>query len=85
MSHLLDPLDSSLLDALGSQGRLEQFGSLLELADPETNPPVRRIRWQSGASPDQRMATTHYFYEDERFPDRPTTIRDAHGAGKKLT
>jgi len=58
MSHLLDPLDSGFLNALGHQGRLDQFAPLLEPADPETKQPVRRMRWQSGASPNQRIAVT---------------------------
>ena len=56
MSHLLDPFDPGLLQVLGCQGRLEQFGALLEPPDSETREPVRRFRWQPSVNPDQRLA-----------------------------
>ncbi len=33
---------------------------------------------------DEAGHATHYFYDDARLPDRPTRIRDAHGATKRL-
>ena len=33
---------------------------------------------------DEAGFATHYFYDDARVPDRPTRIRDAHGATKRL-
>jgi len=58
MSHLLNPLAPGFLEALGRQGRLEQFAPLLEQPDPETKEPVRRFRWEPSVNPEQRLAAS---------------------------
>ncbi|MCL2725990.1 MAG: hypothetical protein FWD69_16315 [Polyangiaceae bacterium] len=56
MTHPLDPLDRSFLDTLGRQGTLDQFMRFLEPSEPKTQEAGRRLRWQSGASAEQRTA-----------------------------
>ena len=58
MSHLLDPLEPGLLQALGRQGRLEQFAPLLEPPDPATGQSAWRYHWQPSVHPDQRLAAS---------------------------
>ena len=55
-----------------------------------TNPLGHTRRWFHDAQGrltegvDEAGHATHYFYDDARLPDRPTRIRDAHGATKRL-
>ncbi|MDR1969136.1 MAG: DUF6531 domain-containing protein, partial [Burkholderiaceae bacterium] len=74
----------------GADTRVQYDSATGEIASL-TNPLGKTRRWfhdprgNLTEEVDELGLPTHYFYEDPRWPDRPTTIRDAHGASKKLT
>ena len=87
------------LDALGRTTSVKtpdgavtqvQFGSVSGEVEALVNPLGNTHRWFYDArgnlteDVNELGLPTHYFYEDERLPDRPTRIRDAHGANKRL-
>ena len=73
----------------GADTRVQYDSATGELASV-TNPLGHTRRWFHDAQGrlteevDEAGHATHYFYDDERLPDRPTRIRDAHGATKRL-
>ena len=73
----------------GADTRVQYDSATGELASV-TNPLGHTRRWFHDAQGrlteevDEAGHATHYFYDDARLPDRPTRIRDAHGATKRL-
>ncbi|MFE1573450.1 RHS repeat-associated core domain-containing protein [Comamonas odontotermitis] len=73
----------------GAAARVQYDSATGEVASL-TNPLGHARRWFHDAQGrlteevDEAGHATHYFYDEERLPDRPTRIRDAHGATKRL-